>query len=60
MDWHLALAVLAMLSVILIMVMLSVAVPVLRPDLVLKPDIERPRGRTVSLYKLYNKNRPAY
>ncbi len=47
-DWHLVLAVLVLLSVILVMVLLSIAVPPLRPDLVLIPDVERPRGRTVS------------
>ena len=47
-DWHLAAAVLVIVGTIALMTILSVAVPQLRPDLVLKPDKERPQGKTVS------------
>ena len=43
-----ALAVTAMVAVILLMSVIGAAVPALRPDLVLKPDNERPTGQTVS------------
>ena len=46
-DWYLALAVSVMVAVILGMSIVGAAVPVLRPDLVLKPDNERPTGHTV-------------
>jgi hypothetical protein len=38
------------LAVILLMVTLSAAVPMLRPDLVLRVDKERPHGLTVSCH----------
>ena len=46
-DWHLTAAVLMISAVILLMTVLSVAVNALRPDLILRPDEERPSGTTV-------------
>lgn len=48
-DWHLAVAVGIFVGVITIMVILSAAVPSLRPDLELLPDEEKPNGKTVNI-----------
>ena len=47
-DWHLTAAVLVIVGIIVLMTILSAGVPLLRPDLILRPDKERPQGKTVS------------
>lgn len=47
-DWHLTTAVMVISAVIFLMSILSAAVTPLRPDLRLRPDVERPSGVTVS------------
>ena len=46
-DWHLAMAVRALVGIITVMVTLSAAVPSLRPDIELSEDQGKQRGRTV-------------
>ena len=46
-DWHLTTAVVVISAVIFLMSILSAAVTPLRPDLRLRPDVERPLGVTV-------------
>ena len=46
-DWHLTTAVMVISAVIFLMSILSAAVTPLRPDLRLRPDVERPSGVTV-------------
>ena len=46
-DWHLTTAVMVISAVIFLMSFLSAAVTPLRPDLRLRPDVERPSGVTV-------------
>lgn len=46
-DWHLAVAVGALVGIIAVMVTLSAAVPPLRPDIELSEDQGKQHGRTV-------------